>query len=604
MAATWARHPGRTTLVALIFSVLLAACETSPDKPAETDSKPVVERPTQTYGPLEMPDSEHAVLFEQVEQALQAGNWMTAQQDLQQLPQDPPLPLNDAVYQNYLQAKIAWLRGDTDMATQYLKGQANRGAAPALNHKVMSFQRQLRAGSGDYLGSAQLGDALLHDRLSPDEAAALKSEIWLDLMRTPTATVKTARQQASEARWQGWLDLAAIGGAMSSAEGQKDRLRQWLASNPSHPAAQPLPGGLGNWLEAPDQFQQTALLLPLTGRLAPAAKAVRDGYLAGYYAARLRGEATFDLQVLDTSLFESTAAAYDAAVIAGANVVVGPLSKEAVSELGQHPNRTVPVVALNRVDDFQGSASGAFVQLSLAPEDDARRIAELAYGRGARRALLVRPAGAWGNKVTQVLRQRWTELGGSIAANAAYSSQEDYSTQIKNALNLAESEERSREIRSMLATNIEFTARRRQDVDVVFLLSRSGAEARSIKPLLAFHYAGSLPVYSTSSIYSGLPDTRDKDLNGINLVDIPWLLGSNPALRVAITAGDTGSDNYTRLNALGADAFRLQSRLGQLQAGSRALVPGDTGILTLNSNQQILREPSLATFAGGKLTAR
>ena len=256
------------------------------------------------------------------------------------------------------------------------------------------------------------------------------------------------------------------------------------------------------------------------------------------------------------------------------------------------------------MDDFQGSASGAFVQLSLAAEDDARRIAELAYGRGARRALLVRPAGAWGNKVTQVLRQRWTELGGSIAANAAYSSQEDYSTQIKNALNLAESEERSREIRSMLATNIEFTARRRQDIDVVFLLSRSGAEARSIKPLLAFHYAGSLPVYSTSSIYSGLPDTRDKDLNGINLVDIPWLLGSNPALRVAITAGDTGSDNYTRLNALGADAFRLQSRLGQLQAGSRALVPGDTGILTLNSNQQILREPSLATFAGGKLTAR
>ena len=156
----------------------------------------------------------------------------------------------------------------------------------------------------------------------------------------------------------------------------------------------------------------------------------------------------------------------------------------------------------------------------------------------------------------------------------------------------------------MLATNIEFTARRRQDIDVVFLLSRSGPEARSIKPLLAYHYAGSLPVFATSSIYSGLPDSRDKDLNGINLVDIPWLLGSNPALRVAITAGDTGSDSYTRLNALGADAYRLQSRFSQLQAGPDTLVPGDTGLLTLDPGQQILREPRLATFAGGKLQPR
>ncbi|RLA58163.1 MAG: penicillin-binding protein activator, partial [Gammaproteobacteria bacterium] len=199
---------------------------------------------------------------------------------------------------------------------------------------------------------------------------------------------------------------------------------------------------------------------------------------------------------------------------------------------------------------------------------------------------------------------RWTALGGTVTSSVTYTNRDDYSLSVKNALDLPASEQRARDVRSMLATNIESTARRRKDLDVVFLLSRSGAEARSIKPLLAFHYAGDLPVYATSSIYSGIPDTRDRDLNGINLVEMPWLLGSNPGLRVAIAAGDTGNDNYTRLNALGADAFLLQSNFRRLQAGPDALLRGDTGLLSMDPQLRIHRELSLATFDGGVLKSQ
>jgi hypothetical protein len=216
----------------------------------------------------------------------------------------------------------------------------------------------------------------------------------------------------------------------------------------------------------------------------------------------------------------------------------------------------------------------------------------------------VRPAGDWGNKVQQALQTRWAALGGTVTNSVTYTSRDDYSNSVKSALGLPASEQRARDVRSMLATNIEFTARRRQDPDVVFLLSRNGAEARSIKPLLAFHYAGDLPVYATSSIYSGIPDARDRDLNGINLVEIPWLLGSNPGLRVAIAAGDTGSYHYTRLNALGADAFLLQSSFRQLQAGPDALLRGDTGLLSMDPQLRIHRELSLATFDGGALKSQ
>ena len=40
-------------------------------------------------------------------------------------------------------------------------------------------------------------------------------------------------------------------------------------------------------------------------------------------------------------------------------------------------------------------------------------------------------------------------------------------------------------------------------------------------------------VYATSSIYSGNADPRDRDLEGINFVEIPWLLGANPELKNA-----------------------------------------------------------------------
>jgi hypothetical protein len=85
---------------------------------------------------------------------------------------------------------------------------------------------------------------------------------------------------------------------------------------------------------------------------------------------------------------------------------------------------------------------------------------------------------------------------------------------------------------------------------------------------------------------------------------MPWLLGADPELRVALAAGGTGSDSYTRLNALGADAFLVQSRFLQLQAGPDALIRGHTGLLTMDPGLQLHRELWLATFDGGDLRAR
>jgi outer membrane PBP1 activator LpoA protein len=548
---------------------------------------------------LRLPASQYSAQFSSAERALAGFDWMTASVVLEPL-QSEALTLDDSTYLRYLQARIAYARGHQERALQELAALEFPGVNPALQYRARNFRRHALELAGRHAESARLGDLLLRSA-PPEKRAALRRAVWWDLQRMGDAEMAQAMSETADLQWFGWLELALI--ARSTGPGGARDLATWRAHNPAHPAAVDMPGGLDYLTGTPSGSPppRTAVLLPLSDRLAPAGKAVLDGYLAAYYAAMASGSAAPELMILDLDRYDSAMAAYEAALASGAGLVVGPLSKTSVGELGTLAERPVPILALNRAEQVLPASGSALVQMSLAAEDEAARIAAAAFGRGARSALILRPGGSWGDKVDKALRDRWIELGGTVAATAVYSGRDDYSTAVKAGLEINHSEQRARDVRSMLATNIEFTARRRQDLDAVFLLSRNGPEARSLKPLLAFHYAGSVPVYAMSTIYSGTPDTRDRDLDGINLVETPWLLGHSPGLRVAIAAGGTGSDNYARLNALGADAFLLQTRFMQLQAGPDVLLRGHTGLISMDPQLRLHRELPLATFDGGQI---
>ena len=589
----------------LILGAWLSSCGSGPGQKPASPKLPGedLREPSVTDVDLRLPASDFSTTFSAAETALGQFNWMRAGTILEDVATQADNRA-DTAYLSYLQARILYLRGEPDTALTLLQAIQYREPRSALTSKISNFQRHITQMSGDYLNSARLGDQMLRIETRSDLQAGLRRDIWHDLHRLDIATVSSNNTRLGDEQWRGWLDLIALDQPGTDPQEQRIALKQWLARYPDHPAAQALPGGLNQLLIDATRLTSVALLLPLSGRLAPAARAVRDGYLASYYAGRDKGAPQQNVIVMDIESFPSATAAYTDAIARGVGLVVGPLSKQAVAELAARPERSVPILALNRTERGASAATAALVQLSLAPEDEALQIAKVAFGRGLRRALILRPAGEWGDKVEGALRKRWTTLGADVTRSISYGSQEDYSNSIMLGLNLNASQQRASGVRSMLAENIEFTPRRRDDLDVIFLLTRNGAEARSLKPLLAYHYAGALPVYATSSVYSGAPDNRDKDLDGINLVETPWLLGSNPGLRVAIATGNTGSDNYTRLNALGADAYRIQTRFTQLQAGSDALISGDTGLLSMDPSLQIRRELSLATFDGGNLRAQ
>lgn len=470
---------------------------------------------------------------------------------------------------------------------------------PELRRSLYRARISLLSSHTSTLQAAEYADGLLQTEVDPEYRDELSDWIWVALQQSSMNELDLATQIAVDEHWQQWLELA-LGATrvLDAPEQQAFLFENWRQQYPQHAAALSPPGGLELLGElAATRPAQVAVILPLSGRLGNAGNAVLEGYLATYYAALEQGWGTQDIRVLDSDLWSDINAAYTEAVSGGADLVIGPLTKSQLSrwyDLGAE----TPWLTLNRFENAPQLVDNIY-QFGLAPEDEATRLADVAFAQGARKAMLIRPSGDWGDTMAAALRSRWQSLSGVIESEAVYSSPEDYSTGITAALELQESEQRATDLRRLIGSNFEFTPRRRSDIDSVFLLSARPDAARAIKPRLAFHYAGDLPVYSTSHIFSGRVDPRrDRDLNGITLVEMPWILNTDNPVRAAISDAD-GTDSLAAMYALGADAFLMHWRLPQLAHSTSTRVRGFTGLLSRDEAGRLHRELMPARMQSG-----
>lgn len=282
-----------------------------------------------------------------------------------------------------------------------------------------------------------------------------------------------------------------------------------------------------------------------------------------------------------------------------------PASQGANTHSSPSDKLSLPTLALNYANLANDSSApehsgnNNLFQFGLAGEDEAIQIAHLAWQEGRRNVLILAPAGAWGERITEAFEQHWLALGGRIGEKRLYPRRTDYSPDIRALLNVDDSRKRFKAVRQALGESIDFEPRRRQDIDWVFMVSLP-KQGRLIKPTLAFNFAGDLPVYATSHVYTGQENTtKDRDLNNIRFCDIPWVLAPNDiANTVANAVPKQGI--YSRLYALGVDAYRVLPRLPQLQRYPSSKLYGSTGELMLDTNQRIRRSGVCARFAAGK----
>lgn len=339
--------------------------------------------------------------------------------------------------------------------------------------------------------------------------------------------------------------------------------------------------------------KQIALLLPLSGPMGGPGRAVRDGFMASYYPAIQSGQINTKIRVYDT-MHGDIEHLYEQAILDGADCVVGPLEKEKVQRIMSSPVPVTTIVLNYSTTPYSGTQN--LYQFGLSPLDEAQQVAQYAYQRGQRSAILIAPAGSWGAGVAQAFRMQWQQLGGRVVTQFFYTPNQDLSPYIRQVLqvndNLAAGlNPRFRDRMMARAMMVRQPAYRRQDADMIFMVALP-PKARQINPLLKFYYAGDLPVYSISLVYSGIPAPMyDQDLNGIVFDDMPWVFNPKAAQL----------SPFPRLYGLGMDTFTVVMKRGQWKNSPNSTIQGYTGVLSLNPGNRISRKLVWGKFVQGEV---
>lgn len=601
----------------LALAIGLAGCGSTPNHNSSYQQAPqVVSEPRESVAQLlakakRSSDREGApYLLKAAQQLIDKGDNSWAQNLLKNI--EAGL-LRDKEFIDYslLLGSLAMEDGSYFLARDTLTQTRLQQLSAQLDNEQRQQLGELKATLFTLLGDTRAGVeerlALSH-WIDAGQQTANQQALWQTLMMENPEQLFNLSQESSDSLQQGWYQLALIAKSQQgSIEQQRQQVEQWRLSHPLHPAAQELPKDLQQLSQLiASQPRQVAILLPTQGKLAKAGQAIRDGFMAAYYQALSTGAPKAQIRFFDTSTDDITQV-YQQAVSNGAELVIGPLDKNRVKRLNEQAELSVPVLAMNYIEPPSNASTSEYnpmlFQFGLAVEDEARQCAQRAHLEGHKRALILAPQSPWGNRGAQAFMDEWQKLGGDVVGDERFTGNGDYSRVIENSLQLNQSKYRHRTLQRILGKNLEFEPRRRQDVDMIFLLGRSN-QAKQVKPTLAFHYASKIPVYATSHIYNGEKDIKaNRDLNNIRFTALPWFMQHEQGEREAVDQYVSPNPAYQQLYALGADSFRIYPRLKQLAQLESLQIQGGTGKLQMLSNRQLARLQDWAVIRNGRAVA-
>ena len=495
------------------------------------------------------------------------------------------LSLEDRFYRNLSLADFYRARGKPLLALEYLEDRQIQSDLGDLSNDKKSLwatkTAYLSALLGDYMRAVTVYDfALSH--ATRDELSSLRSALWQSL----TLIDELPKGPFLSAETPGWIALAEINNqSTGTISDQYLAYLLWQDQYSGHPARQSPPASFGVLAEiASGKRPEVAILLPLTGELGAAGNSVLDGFMSAR-AAEYKGKNRAPLDPLapdvikifdteSTSLYsivkQLEAGQYD--------LVIGPLDKNRVADyVNLMPD--IPTLVLNRLPAGGSLREKPVLGLSLNVEDEAIQAGTRALQEGHQSAMILVPDSAWGDRAGFAFSEFWESEGGEIINFKSYGDSTTHAGLLEKSLRVDQSNQRKADLQRLLAKNIEFTPRRRRDVDALFLAASPG-QARQLKPMLAFFFAEDIPVYSTSSVYSGLADSKaDRDLDGIQFSTLPWIMETDHPLRKNIAQSTAPTATALKMQAIGVDSYYLCQRLVQFLEAPDTLYRGVIGKL-------------------------
>lgn len=475
----------------------------------------------------------------------------------------------------------------------------------AMQLKILDTQARALSAAGYRVESVRSRLQLQRLLQQADSLDANARRILQNLSSLPEQTLEQLQDRDIHPDLDSWIDFVqSTKTQLFSVPGFDTAVLEWQSRNPDHTVPQSLIMALRTAIQDKQSHpEKIALMLPLSGRYAAQAQSIRDGFIAAYYDDKQQDKS--ELIFLDTQGDASSAPALlQEAKQSGAGLVVGPLTKQAITALNQLPRLPLPVLALNYIDEEADNAKPNLYQFGLLPEDEAVQAARMALLRNLGHAVVMAPKNTLGQRMAEAFKAEFEKFGGRVLDVQLFdSSAKDFGRPIKNMLNIQQSQSRKSILQTILRRQVHFEPYVRKDVDVIYMVS-SPIQARGIKPQLKFHEAGHIPVLANSQIFNGVSNPAiDRDIDGVSFTQTPWRLkvDETPLHQQLLSLWQADVVRYGDLYALGADAYNLIPYLNRLAVDTQFHIDGYTGSLSADSQHRIHRELLWAKFEEGKV---
>ncbi len=611
--------PHTLKLFLLLAIIVLSACDTQPSKPdaGPTEAtKPVTEKQAtlteeaeRLLSLAEDSDTDEEQFRYRALAAhlyIEADKVALAQAQLdiliQKQQQRPAIDETSARIEkatiSLLTAAIAIAKKDAKLASEVIS--ETRPVTREQQIRYYELQADLDFLSGKYMHVVDRR-VQLDGYLTDEKARSTNNrKIWAALSNL--STIQLNNQSSKNATINGWLDLArVIRSGQQNISKLEDDLLDWGTRHPSHPVNESFLPELINIYQANiSERKQIAVILPMQGDLSQVTENIKNGILSAYFYD-VNTAVKPEIRFYDSSDKElSFRQVYQQAIDDGATNIIGPLDKVIINQLAQQQELDVPVLTLNYSEKAFNTTDNLF-QFGLSPQDEAHQVAELAFRQNKKYAAVFYPDSDWGKRLSQAFTEKYTQLGGHVISQADYATDtNDYRRPIRALFNLDQSSIRHRKVENTIGKKAISESHRRQDIDMIFLAA-TPRSARSIMPSFKFHHASDLPVYSSSHVYTGKIDKElDRDLNGLVFCDMPWVLQNSSSLSKVFIKNWPQQASFTRLFALGIDAYHLVYNLDYLENRDFAFFDGQTGNIQLDENNRITRKLLWARFEKGK----
>ncbi|MEO8001535.1 MAG: penicillin-binding protein activator [Arenimonas sp.] len=405
----------------------------------------------------------------------------------------------------------------------------------------------------------------LMDGMKPKERAAAGRNIERLLSLVPAAELaqKSASLSASEPFY-----------AYAARELKKRGmpLPMPVASSLSNDRSNAFPPAESDGYRPPNQL---AVLLPLSGNSAGAGIAVRDGFLSQYYAENRRRPR---INFYDTAgSADGARSAASKAIAEGAQMIVGPLTRDEVNAVSNQTDVNVPVLFLNR---GQNPPAPGNLSFALSPDEEGWISADRFANRNQMSVIIFTQRDDTAQRTVAAFKDQYKIRGGQVIAEQFIE---------------GEAVDLPAKITGLLAAN-------NANASAVYIALKA-PQARALMTQLKTSNLGGTPKLAASLILNGASASLDGVLDGIEMPELPWLLNQYGGLANADSVAKTMPSirgPAQRLFAFGADAWQLSAYLDRLQKDAGFMLAGATGNLRVDSMGNVQRDPSWAVFSGGR----